>query len=174
MKSICHCETWWGLVSSANLGWFINVRSPRHGSRKMLEGMGSFKWRRFQITTFMLFEGRHHVLFMFFLVYPAYKANPFLLVDIRYMFVKWCMKKWMESLALANSSLSKTAQFSASSKGQVQPLPLLNFSTLIQAIPTDWLYRSVFLSAEHWQDPATWHHWLDFTSSLSIHCPGHS
>lgn len=40
----------------------------------------------------------------------------------------------------------KTTQFSASSKGQTQPVPLLNFSALIQAIPADWLDRSMFLS----------------------------
>lgn len=55
------------------------------------------------------------------------------LVDIRYMFVKWCMKEWMESLALASAFVSKIAQFSTSSKRQAQPLALLNFSTVIQA-----------------------------------------
>jgi len=42
----------------------------------------------------------------------------------------------MESLALANAFVSKMAQFSASSKRQTQPLPLLNFSK-IQATRPD-------------------------------------
>lgn len=43
----------------------------------MLEAMVVSSEEVFRSLYFMLLEGRHCVLFMFFHVYLAYKANPF-------------------------------------------------------------------------------------------------
>lgn len=75
----------------------------------------------------------------------------------------------MESTSLA-SSFSKTTQISASSKGQAQPLPLLNF-IYVHLGHSHRLDSFEFSSAKPCQSPATWHHWLDITGFLSIHHP---
>lgn len=90
------------------------------------------------------------------------------------MFVTRYMKEWVEGMFLANFFFSETAQFSASSRGQAQPLPLLNFIYFNSGHSCRLARLLCVLVLKHWESPATWNHWLDFTDFFPIHCLSHS
>lgn len=88
------------------------------------------------------------------------------------MFVKWYMEECVFGVFLAKSFLGlHGSEFLP--KGR-QPSPLLNFISFNSGHPHRWARSLCALVWKHWQSPAAWNRWLDFTNFFPIHHPSHS